>query len=76
MKLLFIPSILLIIFFTMKVLSDKRDYFTDSFNLHSEPLVKKPMGFIKCKNNTKFKSRGAVCTSEYVPATDEELAKR
>lgn len=76
-KFIFIPSMFLIIFFMIKLLSVKREYFNNlaiNHNLFNEVHVRQPLGSIICNNNTA-KSRGAVCTSNYVPMTDEELAK-
>lgn len=69
-----ISTLLIIIFVTIKYVGDKRDFFINN-NILSDPLVKKALGHMQCTDNSKFKSRGAICTSTFVPQTNEQLAK-
>lgn len=79
MKRILISTILFVLLILIKVLSDNRDKFiNDNYidpNLFNTPFVKKPFGQDKCKTNDKFRSRGAICESSFVPMTDAQLAK-
>lgn len=48
----------------------QRDYFSVDHNLFQQDFKPKPIGTSMCKGKTK--SRGQVCTSTFVPKTDED----
>jgi hypothetical protein len=48
----------------------QRDNFSVDHNLYQQDFRPKPMGTAKCQGNGK--SRGQVCTSTFVPKTDED----
>ena len=48
----------------------QRDYFSVDHNLFQQDFKPKPIGTSFCKGKTK--SRGQVCTSTFVPKTDED----
>jgi hypothetical protein len=48
----------------------QRDNFSVDHNLYQKDFRPKPMGTAKCEGNRK--SRGQVCTSTFVPKTDED----
>ena len=48
----------------------QRDYFSVDHNLFQQDFKPKPIGTSFCKGKTE--SRGQVCTSTFVPKTDED----
>ena len=48
----------------------QRDNFSVDHNLYQQDFRPKPIGTAKCEGNRK--SRGQVCTSTFVPKTDED----
>ena len=53
----------------IKYLGSQRDYFSVDHNLFQQEFTPKPMGTTRCEG--KRTSRGQICTSTFVPKTDE-----
>ena len=57
----------------IKYFDQQRDYFSMNHNLFNQDFRPKPMGSVICSDTGQTaKSRGQLCTSTFVPKTDED----
>lgn len=63
----------------IKYFDQQRDYFSINHNLFNQDFRPKPMGSVRCSDIEQYgktvKSRGQLCTSTFVPKTDEDRSQ-